>query len=555
MFLFSSVKMAGQTIKRSVQTFHLAHALSELFKTYECTGGPTPQVEAALNAAIDRSLTGVREPRSRLQGRLYTLLRAKDMHRFVVEEAALVPVKLKLLEHGLFYRGLDERWAAIRDLLVSSIDMICRVSISGVVSNYELYKQQVSEPSGSLGRLLTTAALLNFDVDEEQPPTNLRLRFHKGRFPEHSWELEGLTATSAAADSARSWRPQNPLCRWEYLGADLLHALYRRQNSASAWDGVARAEARAEASTEESSPAQALPPVADGEVYCDLGRGGEGQAQADQMELFPLHPRTFLPELQRQIHHSHGAEGVRLFVLLFERLGKSPCGAFLSLDMAEVVNHSGDKPVSAAKLRQRCKKLMAILEYLAQLRLTRIDAIDGEGTCQQSNLITILDVTNPHEPGTAVGKDAIPSQVRLLVDPVFYLHAEGALDLPYRDLPEPLLSASAKDHPYALGLLVYLRQAWKEDWENGEGIIQTSARRIFADAGFGLKDSARYRSIEAMKRDLAWLKENNWLEAWRMTRSASREALDDIYRLEAPNRKGNAEPRRAPVRGDASVSA
>ena len=229
--------------------------------------------------------------------------------------------------------------------------------------------------------------------------------------------------------------------------------------------------------------------------------------------------------------------------------------------MAELAAFPQGNPASAAKCQQRAKKLWAILQDLAGLKLTRIYSDGGRSTCQQSSLITILDVTNPHQSaqkhaaGSAAQPKAVPVEVRLLVDAVFYRHADGALDLPYRQLPEPLLCAAPKDHPYALGLVIYLRQAWSEEWESGEGVIQRSTRRIFQEAGFSLKDSARYRSIEAMKRELAYLKEQGWLGAWRISRGASRDALDDVYRLEAPNRKGATEPRTAPGRGEASVSA
>lgn len=554
MFHFSNVQKAGHAIERNLQGFHLEHSLSELFKIYERTGGPTAQVESAINSDIDRCLTEVRLPKSTVQSHLYVLLRAKDMHRYVVEEPQLVAVKLKLLEHVLFYRGLEERWAAVRDLLLNAVDTICRVAVAGVASNFEVYKQQISSRTSSLGRLLAATALFNFDVAEEYPPTNLRIRFPKRRFPDHSWEVENSGAAGVLDDKARVWSPGDPLCRWEYLAADLLHALYRRQ--APAGRGQIRAA--------EGGAAGQAPQAESGDVYCALGREGNPSVQTDQMELFPLHPRTFLPELQRQVHRAHGAEGVRLFALLFEQLGRSICGEFLSLALADIARGPVGPEVSAAKAQQRAKKLWAILEFLSQVELTRLHANGGDTTCQRSKLIAILEVIAPHDaaPHDAAGRGAgaatarshdSPEQVRLLVDPCFY--REGGLGAPYGDLPAPLLCAAPKEHPYALGLLVYLRQAWEAEWEATQGVIRRTAQAIFHEAGFWLKAGSRYRSIEAMKRDLAYLKEQGWLGSWRISRGTARDAMDDTYRLEAPGGERISQLRPAPGRRETSVSA
>lgn len=551
MFLFSNVQKAGHAIRRNLQGFHLEHSLSELFKTYERTGGPTAHVESAINGGIDRCLTEVRQPKSTVQSHLYVLLRAKDIHRYVVEEPELVAVKLKLLEHVLFYRGLEERWAAVRDLLLDAVDTICGVAVAGVASNFEVYKRQISSRTSSLGRLLAATALFNFDVAEEHPPTNLRIRFHRGRFPDHSWEVENGGAAGVLEDKARAWSPADPLCRWEYLAADLLHALYRWQTPAGGGGRNRAAQGGADGRA---------PQAESGEVYCALGREGNPSVQMDQMELFPLHPRTFLPELQRQVHRAHGAEGVRLFALLFEQLGRSICGEFLSLALTDVARGPVGPDVSAAKAQRRARKLWAILEFLSQVELTRLHTARGDTTCQRSKLIAIMEVVTLHDAarrdaGAATARGhACPEQVRLLVDACFYQEA-GGLGRPYRDLPAPLLCAAPKEHPYALGLLVYLRQAWEAEWEATQGVIRRTAQAIFHEAGFWLKAGSRYRSIEAMKRDLAYLKEQGWLGSWRVSRGEARDAMDDTYRLEAPGGERIPQPRPAPGRGGTSVSA
>ncbi len=136
-----------------------------------------------------------------------------------------------------------------------------------------------------------------------------------------------------------------------------------------------------------------------------------------------------------------------------------------------------------------------------------------------------------------------PQTVQVLLDPYFHQAPGGNLARAYRELPDVLLAASPKDHPYALGLFVYLRQAWEAEWEQGQGVLRRPAKQLFREAGFWLKDNARYRSIEALKRELGYLKELGLLGAWRLNRSAMRDALEDDYRLESPARTSVPERR------------
>ncbi|MCZ6628350.1 MAG: hypothetical protein O7E56_09000 [SAR324 cluster bacterium] len=548
MYQFSSVTKSNHGIARHLRTVQLEHSLRELFSIYDYVGGPTPEAERAIVARVEQCLSGASQSRHLAQSQLYILLRAKDMHRYVTEDADLVPLKLQLLEHQLFQHSPEERWAACRELLLSGLDQICGVAVSGVVSNYELYKQQISLRGGRLGRLLLTVALFNFDLDEEQPPANLRLRFLKGRFPEYCWESTAEEGSLMAGDNPWAWSPANPLCRWEYLGADLLHALLRRCNGNGGNQNAG------------GLPRRALPRAGEQEdsahVYCQIGRESNVTSQIDQMELFPVQPQTFLIELQRQVHRSHGAEGVRLFALLMEQLGRSTCGEFLSLAIPEIVQGAGGAAVPARKLKERGRRLWAILEALSQVELMRVTGEGGACSSRKSRLVNILGTANDRV-AAAPGGDGgeAPQTVQVLLDPYFHQAPGGNLARAYRELPDVLLAASPKDHPYALGLFVYLRQAWEAEWEQGQGVLRRPAKQLFREAGFWLKDNARYRSIEALKRELGYLKELGLLGAWRLNRSAMRDALEDDYRLESPARTSVPERRLVGAGGAPPASA
>jgi hypothetical protein len=552
MYSFHGVRKVGSTLQRESQALRLEASLSELFDSYDQAGGPVPAAATAIDASIDRCLNDVRRPKPAVQSHLYVLLRAKDLHRYVTEEAVLMPLKLRLLEHILFYRTAEERWAAIRGLLLTSLESICGVAGAGGAALSEAFKRQASLRSSVLGKLLQTTALFNFDRDEEQPPPNLRIRFTRGAFPGHGWEVWGGDSPSILPGPHWEWSPANPLCRWEYLAADLAHALFRSRQPRSVQASAAEAPGTPEGGI-------------GGEIlHGTISGADEGNAAAEQMELFPLEPRTFMADLSREVHRTFGPEGVRLFALLLERLSWGSSMEVVEVALAELAAApAGSAPASHA-VRERTKKLLAIVERLSRVRLVRIAKEGIQSTMHASTLLTLLGERRDLPQGSGpralqgvaqAGRGREPPRVvRLMVDPCFFPPA-GNLGLPYRDIPDVLLCALPRVNPYAVGLLVFLRHAWQEDWEAGGGVITRSARQLLHEAGFAFKENARYRAIEAMKRDLNFLQEQGHLGRWRLNRGEARDALDDVYRLESPRRERPAEAWPSSVPSEALVSA
>lgn len=528
MYVFKGSTRQGGGIRHYRYALHLEQSLVELFKLYEEAGGPAPVVEPMIEERINAALGEVRGSRELLQAHLHTLLRARDIHRFVTGEPELVGLKQRLIEHVLFHRRLEPRWAAIRALLLEHIDTVCGAPLPGAGCHHELHKEHLSRRDGRLGRLLVATALFNFDLSEEEPPANRVLRFRRNGFPEHWWEYRAGAAGTAVAEG--DWCPREPLCRWEYLAADLAHALFRPRPAPRR---LPRGPAGAEAG------AWAAPGGEPGErLYCRLA---PEEAPLQQLELFSAEPESLLPGVQAHLHRRYGAEGIRILAALLEQLDAAPPGLPVALDLVHAAERAFAPAAGARRRNSRLRKVAAVAERLARVECHRVSGEGPACTLRTSRLLTVLDRAGPWEP-EARADDAPQREVRVLPDPVFHRPDGATLAAPYRDVPAPVWEADGRAHPYLLGLYLALRRAWARDWERHQGRLELTARRLFAEAGLWVKESSGYRAVERLKQELGHLREEGYLGRWQVLRSAPRDPLDDAFRLEAPRR-----PARPPV--------
>lgn len=512
-------------------TIHLEQSLVELFKVYDEAGGAVPHAGALLDARLERCLGDARSPRHLVQGRLHTLRRAKDLHQFLISEPELRTIKLQLLEHVLFERTPEARWAAVRELLLRHIDTICGTPAAGLLGNAEIYKEQLSRRTSPLGRMLIATALFNFDLAAEEPPPNLVIRFRNGAFPDHGWECRGGTPRDAQAARAAGWTPDHPLCRWEYLAADLAHTLFRREQPAPR--DVRHSSPRA------AGPHGAGPASPEAvRVYCRIeGAGGEA---ARQLELLPTDPESLLTGLQRTIHRRHRSEGVRAFAALLARLDDSGAGEPVTFALSEIAEAAFGPLRRGRQRRARIGRVRAVLERMAAVECTRVFAGEHGRTARSTRLLTVIGRSAewPHALAGAGGAQAPlpegePEDERLtvLLDPVFYAEAEETLGSPYVGLPAALLDEEGVRHPLALPLFVHLRRLWAR---SPDGVHHAAAERLFAECGLWCRSDSPYRAVEQLKQALGYLKQAGLIRGWRLTERGRGQPLADRYRIEAP---------------------
>lgn len=534
MIVSSGVHKDSGRIRRFRHTVALEPALVELMRLYDRLGGALEQADGELEAQIERTLGERGLARERVQEHLQRLLRARDLHRYVMEDADLVTLKLRVCEHVLHHRGLPERWAAIREVLLQQLERICQPPLPGLAGNLELYKRALSEKSGRLGKLLRAVALFNLDRAEEPLPSNLVLRFRRGSFPNHWCELAGEQGRPANLHALLAWAPAQALCRWEFLATDLAHALFRRVQEATG-AALRRVEGwRAEA-----------PPAAPETVYGRLDTD-PGDERARQLELFPLDAGTLTAGLLRRVQRRLGPDGVRLLAALCGRMQEAAPGVPLELTLPALAAESGLGDLSARGLRTRTQRLMRVIGDLEQVELTRVRAGGSGSQARTTRLLTVLGRSGHWTTDARTAGDGEPDTAwQVLLDP----WAQETLGATFRDLPPLLLEYAGKDHPCLIPLYTWLRRGWGEEVQRVP-LVRT-ARSLLDEAGVWVSETGRYRAIEALKRDLERMREEGWLGAWRLLRAESRDAMEDRYRLSPPGVGPlTAQPGGAPVRED-----
>jgi hypothetical protein len=444
------------------------------------------------------------------------------------------------MEHVLFQRTPESRWAAVRALLLEQIGLVCEAPLPGLPGNAERYKLALASRDSRLGRLLQATALFNFDLCDEEPPPNVTVRFRPRRFPEHRWEARGGAAADGTDWLAAGWEPAHPLCRWSYLSADLAHSLYRgsapaRAETSSSWESPA-AEAHSEAAQER--------------LYCRIGGRFQTGGAAIQLDLIPATPESVLLELQRNVHRRHGADGLRLFAALMARLDRSRRAIAYSLPLAEVAMEALGEVRPGRTRASRLAKAHAVLERMSEVECLRIREANGKPTLHHGRLLTVVGRSDDWRGGAAEHPAGVPPEhdpcCEVLVDPLFYRPGGTTLGEAYRDLPEAVSGAEPRRHPYLPPLFVWLRCAWGL---TGDGVLHLSARQIFHDSGLWVSPASPYRAVEQLKRELGHLKECGLLGRWRLDAAGRRDPLEDRYRLDAPDapmQPNAVQPRAAP---------
>ncbi|MCH9045194.1 MAG: hypothetical protein IIA40_03700 [SAR324 cluster bacterium] len=541
----------GTRVRRYSSTVRLEASLVELLTLCERTGAPGPAVTRLIGGEIERCLGDAGQGRERLHAHVQSLMRARDLHQYVLEDADLIALKMRLLEHLLFHRTAFERWAAIRDLLLTHIDTICQTPLPGLSANMELYKGALSDRSSRLGKLLVAVALFNFDLDEEAPPDNMMIHFRRGGFPQYSWEICTGNARTTHFATAESWSPANPYCRWEYLGADLAHGLLRRSQPPRARPAEDLTDRTPPAAEQATGELQTL--------FCRFeGNGAPGGGA--QLDLLPFEVGAFIPELLRLIHRRHGPQGVQLLALLLALFDDAAPGAVLELELAEVAADAALNDPSAQGQRLRVRRLERLIEQLAGIELTRLSGKGAHRRADTSRLVTVLgrsgdwhaeaDGTDNRDAARSgrARRSSPAARLRLMLDPLLHGASShgaiiqgangGGLGTVFRGLPEIVREFAGKEHPFLLPLYVYLRGAWATTTGSHRPAIERTAQQLFHEAGIWVSETGRYRALETLRRELETLREHGFLGAWRMQRSPVRDAMEDRYRLLAPEPGG-----------------
>ena len=511
------------TLRRGGFSPQLSPAAEEWLELYRRTHGHGD----AIAAEIDRRLESCAGGTDGAKGPLIRLLRLRDLHRYVEGDPEMKALKRDLLESTVRWRQPSARWQAARELILLHLP-----AVLGAVPE-ELgaaFKRDLSVPGSRLGRLLRLCALMNLEAAGEMPPPNWVLRFQRGRFPAHVWELGRADAAERSAGEA--WRPVSPLARWEYLGADLAERIFglRELWGGPAWVGGLGRPGRG--STDAPSPAAGAPgPRTERtQVYC---RFEPAETVLAQLPLLPVQREALLGDLLRYVHLRLGAEGVRQAALVFAASAGCAPGEPFALDLAGLARRCG--LANAREERAAAQCLAAAVELLSAVTVQRVGPGEpetaGESRIRSTRLLTVLGWEGAARDGSGKGADE-RERLTVLPDRLLWTAAGRPLGEAFRDLPVAVLALPPREHPYALALAAWARQRFAERCGSA---IECSASSLLHDAGIPVPEPAGQRMAETLKRDLQRLQELGVLGRWSLARDPG--APGPHVRLDPPGRR------------------
>ncbi len=542
MFVCEGVAKTQIGLKRIRFKHRLWDALACWRELYEENQGDTAAMEVVLNTQLEMHVAREAMEKSLLSEQMSRMLRVRDIHRFVALPTCLAEVKTQILEHILLEHSLLTRWAAVREALLQHANTLCNLQPMPPPARIEALKRQFSDPTSALGQLLVATALFNFDQDEERPPLNWMVHFKSRAFPEHCWR--------SSLGENNSWRPANPLCRWEYLATDLVHSLVRQ---GSQWSQRRQKLSTTKKDTLSNSFPSATPQEQSAlrKIYClfqPLTKEGQRpphQAASNnpqqptpaasppsppqQIELLPLTAQTFLPQLHRFAHRRLGPQTPRLFAVLMEQLACAVPAEPLTLSLTDLSLRSAAQSDSPQRRTSRRRSLGRMLQWLQQevcMHHVLESPSSGEQTFSRSGLLHVLRWEAPHD---SPQQDTY--QVKILLDSGFF-HPQGdCLASHWQHLPPALFVPDPQEHPYAPALFVFIRRYWNtyqhHSWE-------LSVESLLQSCGIWHSPSGRYQALATLKRDLDFLQQQGWLQQWNITQDHRRDCLRQNCSLKAP---------------------
>ena len=137
-------------------------------------------------------------------------LALQDIHKFIISDLNLIPLegKRKIIEQAVRHETGAEAWHHIIPLLLEQLQGM----------NRETVQEEVTWRFSPVGEVLWVLTWFFMEREEVVPPRSTRLVCN--RFPYYTWILEKEGEPSVVQSL---WLPDNPLCRWEWLAADLFY--------------------------------------------------------------------------------------------------------------------------------------------------------------------------------------------------------------------------------------------------------------------------------------------------------------------------------------------
>ncbi len=502
------------------ERFSVSYALSEslhagltLSESMDCD--PIKTVKA-----VDLEIEGLFcRPEAKKNGKLFRFqvakwFRTKDIIQFLFAEKQTEGLKLEIARILCTGEGIEKKWKRIEALLLGYLGRLSQ----------DVRNDQLSNPESDLNLILQMISLLFLEQDEELPPANLELQFIRNQFPRIIWKKkDGFNASSNPF-----WLPGNCFCRSSYLQALLLTEIHKKTSDSSEPLTSPAVRINTGISTESAIPvptgvtlSSLLPEEPPHELRIILDDESDDN---QQLELIPETASETLLSLQKLIQRKLSHEGVKhFFGILRQFAGATPDG-YCVFNTQEHLSLVARVSKGGRFTDRQTGLFNEVFELISRVRVKRSWTQPGHEKETVNPFVLVLYTECTDQTGYPHLRHTVLDPLLLPVNNnPFFLG--GHLRL----IPEPVFRESAKKHALLPGIASYLTGTWLNEYFVHRGTTTKSTREIIEGCAFNLTPANRYRIMDKVKSELAYMKEKCYISEYRHQASEDGNPWDDLH--------------------------
>jgi hypothetical protein len=503
--------------ERFTLTFALGESLHAGLKLSNLFNGDPDKTAKAVDHEIEKMF---RSPEAQKNSKHFRFLvarwfRTRDIIRFLFADKETEGLKIETAHILCTGDEIETKWQKIELLLLDYLDQL----------SVETRNEQLSNPDSELNLTLQMVSLFFLEQDDELPPANLEMQFIRNQFPRIIWKKkDGFNASSNPF-----WSPENMYCRSAYLAANLISKTVNSNgNPGDSFLPVDISANSFPGSTVGGVSLNSLLPEAPPDELRVILEDEEEDNQ--QLVLIPESASETLLSLQKMIQKRLSHEGVKHLLGILRQFASATSDGYCVFNSSEhfkLVARAGKGGVFSKKQVHLFKEVFTLLSRVKVKRSWNQTGQEKKVTVNPFVLELYSECADP---------SGCSSLKHLMLDPLFLpvknspFRLGGHLGL----IPSGLFRESASKHALLPGIASYLAGTWMNEYLLSQGAVTKSTREIIEGCAFNVTSASRYRIVDKVKSELAYMKEKCYISEYRHQSNEDGNPWDDLHSITAP---------------------
>lgn len=445
--------------------------------------------------------------------------RTKDIVNFLLADHSVSELKVSVAEVLDSREGIRQKWQKIEHFL---IDYLLHLVVAD-------RNEQLSNPESEFNLTLQMISLFFMEQDDEMPPANLELQFIRYQFPRIIWKKkDGFNSSSNPF-----WLPKNMYCRSSYLLAKIISKIYEQAENASEFSqslhvvngngGATDPDLKQNAEVSISYSAM-LPEDTPDEIRLELDESTE----ENQQMMIPESAAETLLSLQKMIQKRLSHDGVKHLLGIFRQLTESGVGGICEFDVSKHLKMVAKASKKGEFSKKQVSLFEQVFETISKIKVKRF--WEGEDESKVTTNPFILELFAESDPSekTCIVK-------KLLLDPLFLPGKDNPfhLGIHLRFIPESLFRETSHTHALLPGLASFLTGTWLNEFIAKRGKTSKTTREIVEGCAFNVTPASKYRIIDKVKSELAYMKEKCYISDYSYHQNEEGNPWDDLHEITA----------------------